>query len=133
MFRTSLKAIVGLCASEDGKLCATISEGGEGRIFDVLTFGELYVVHSCQTWQLTLENVDMTGILKLSYTPKACCWVHQPGAGQTLLAISDSDSPTIRIYDGRGDGKPLYELGKLHRAAVHLIAVKPYLPSLCPG
>jgi len=66
--------------------------------------------------------VDMINILKFPFTPKACCWVHQPGAGQTLLAVSDVASPTIRIYDGRGDGKPLYELDKLHRAPVHLIS-----------
>ena len=38
-YRTSLKAIVGLSASDDGKLLATVSEGGEGRVFDVVNFG----------------------------------------------------------------------------------------------
>lgn len=38
-YRASLKAIVGVCASEDGKLFATVSEGGEGRVFDVVNFG----------------------------------------------------------------------------------------------
>lgn len=65
----------------------------------------------------------MINILRFPFTPKACCWVHEPGAGQSLLAVSDVNSPTIRIYDGRGDGKPLYELTKLHRAPVHLMAV----------
>jgi len=64
----------------------------------------------------------MINILKFPFTPKTCCWVHQPGAGQTLLAVSDVASPTIRIYDGRGVGTPLYELDKLHRAPVHLIS-----------
>lgn len=40
-----------------------------------------------------------------------------------MLAVSDAASPTIRIYDGQGDGKPLCELDKLHRAPVHLMAV----------
>ncbi|KAK4687727.1 peptidylprolyl isomerase domain and WD repeat-containing protein 1, partial [Tremellales sp. Uapishka_1] len=101
-YRAALKAIVGVAASEDGKLYATVSEGGEGRVFDVVNF-------------------DMINILKLPFTPKAICWVHEPGAGQTLLAVSDTASPTIRIYDGRGDGKPLFELDKLHRAPVHLM------------
>jgi hypothetical protein len=65
----------------------------------------------------------MINILKFSFRPKTCCWIHEPGAGQTLLAVTDMDTPTIRIYDGRGDGKPLYELDKLHRAPVHLMAV----------
>lgn len=66
----------------------------------------------------------MINIFKFPFTPKACCWVHQHGAGQTLLAVSEVDSPMIRIYDGRGDGKPLFELGKIHRAPVHTIAVR---------
>ncbi|WVO12787.1 hypothetical protein L204_100395 [Cryptococcus depauperatus] len=101
-YRASLKTIVGTSVSDDGKLFATVSDGGEGRVFDVVNF-------------------DMINILKFSYTPKACCWVHKPGAGQSLLAVSDAASPAIRIYDGRGDGTPLYELGKLHRAPVHLM------------
>ncbi len=38
-FKTSLKAIVGVSSSDDGKLFATISESGEGRVFDVVNFG----------------------------------------------------------------------------------------------
>lgn len=38
-YRASLKPIVAVSASEDGKLFATVSEGGEGRIFDVVNFG----------------------------------------------------------------------------------------------
>jgi peptidylprolyl isomerase domain and WD repeat-containing protein 1 len=72
----------------------------------------------------------MINILKIPYTPKACCWVHEPSAGQTLLAVSDAETPTIRIYDGRGDGTPLFELDKLHRAPVHLIVVSAADPSL---
>jgi peptidylprolyl isomerase domain and WD repeat-containing protein 1 len=38
-YRASLKAIVGVAASDDGSVFATISEGGEGRVFDVVNFG----------------------------------------------------------------------------------------------
>lgn len=38
-YRASLKPIVAVSASDDGKLFATVSEGGEGRIFDVVNFG----------------------------------------------------------------------------------------------
>lgn len=68
-------------------------------------------------------GIDMINIFKFDYTPKTCCWVHEPGAGQTLLAVSDMATSTIRIYDGRGDGKPLHELSKIHRAPVHLMVV----------
>ena len=118
-YRASLKAIVGVTASDDGSLFATISEGGEGRVFDVVNFG---TSRSPVLEGNTTDLTDMINILKFPYTPKACCWIHMPGAGQTLLAVSDVDSSMIRIYDGRGDGKPLYELDKLHRAPVHLIA-----------
>lgn len=39
-YRTSLSSIVGVSASSDGKMFATISENGEGRVFDVVNFGE---------------------------------------------------------------------------------------------
>lgn len=40
-YRTSLKAIVAVAASEDGAMFATVSENGESRVFDVEGFGEL--------------------------------------------------------------------------------------------
>lgn len=43
-YRTSLKAIVAVAASEDGAMFATVSENGESRVFDVQGFGELPVV-----------------------------------------------------------------------------------------
>jgi len=36
---------------------------------------------------------------------------------------SDTASGAIRIYDGRGDGKPLETITSLHRSPVHLMAV----------
>lgn len=36
---------------------------------------------------------------------------------------SDFESSAIRVYDGRGDGTPLYTIDKLHKASVHLISV----------
>jgi peptidylprolyl isomerase domain and WD repeat-containing protein 1 len=75
----------------------------------------------------------MINILKFDYTPKAVCWVHQSGAGQTLLAVSDEHSPKIRIYDGRGDGQPLHTLERIHRAPVHVMTVRVSLRDLIRG
>ena len=36
---------------------------------------------------------------------------------------SEASSGVIRIYDGRGDGKPLVTIDKLHRAPVHVMTV----------
>ncbi|GMK55580.1 hypothetical protein CspeluHIS016_0206360 [Cutaneotrichosporon spelunceum] len=104
-FRTSLSSVVGLAVSDDGKMCATISANGEGRVFDIINF-------------------DMINILKFGFSPKAVCWVYAPGAAQALLAVSDEKSAAIRIYDGRGDGvTPLHVLDKMHRAPVHLMVL----------
>jgi peptidylprolyl isomerase domain and WD repeat-containing protein 1 len=40
-----------------------------------------------------------------------------------MNASSEQDSGVIRIYDGRGDGKPLETIERLHRAPVHLMTV----------
>ncbi|GAA5982897.1 hypothetical protein JCM11641_002620 [Rhodosporidiobolus odoratus] len=118
LYRTHLSPILHLGVSDDGKSLAALgadqggktAEGqevkGSAKIFDV-------------------ENFDMINILKLPYAPRVACWVHNKHDARTLLAISDYDSPIIRIYDGRGDGKPLYTLNKLHRDSVHLMMYNP--------
>lgn len=53
-YRASLKAIVGVSGSEDGSLFATISEGGEGRVFDVINFG----TRSLLTQAINLKGMD---------------------------------------------------------------------------
>jgi peptidylprolyl isomerase domain and WD repeat-containing protein 1 len=88
----------------------------------------------------------MINIIKLGYTPHACCWVHRRGQVEGLLAVlvirlprhprnlcflrSDSQSGTIRIYDGRGSSTPVETIEKLHRFPVHVMAVRPYTPHL---
>jgi len=47
--------------------------------------------------------------------------VHRRGQAQSILAISEHNSGTIRLYDGRGDGKPLETVETLHRFPVHLM------------
>ncbi len=39
-YRASLSPIVGVAASPDGRYFASISAGGEGRVFDVINVGE---------------------------------------------------------------------------------------------
>ncbi|KAK4704076.1 peptidylprolyl isomerase domain and WD repeat-containing protein 1, partial [Phenoliferia sp. Uapishka_3] len=114
-YRTHLGPILALGTSDDGRSLAclgadtggTAAGGGEvkgsAKIFDV-------------------ENFDMINIIKLPYLPRVCCWVHGRSDGRTLLAITDFDSSAIRIYDGRGDGNPLYTIDKLHRESVHLVS-----------
>ncbi|KAG1746021.1 uncharacterized protein EDB91DRAFT_1246145 [Suillus paluster] len=101
-FRAHTSPITGVSASADGQLFASISEDGSAKVFDVLNF-------------------DMINMLKLGFTPHACCWVHRRGQAQGLLAISEQGTGTIRLYDGRGNDKPLLTIEKLHRFPVHLM------------
>lgn len=39
-YRASLNSITAVSADHEGKVFATVSEGGEGRVFDVVNFGE---------------------------------------------------------------------------------------------
>ncbi|KAJ3976946.1 peptidyl-prolyl cis-trans isomerase [Lentinula raphanica] len=101
-YRAHLGAIIGVSASSDGQLLATVSEDGNAKIFDVVNF-------------------DMINIIKLGFTPHACCWVHNSNQGQGLLAVSDASSGVIRLYDGRGGDMPLETIENLHRFPVHVM------------
>ncbi|CAE6458326.1 unnamed protein product [Rhizoctonia solani] len=101
-YRAHLAPVIAATSSTDGTVAASVAEDGSVKVFDVINF-------------------DMINMIKLDYTPKTACWVHRRGQAQALLAISDEKSPTIRIYDGRGDGTPLQTISSLHRAPVHLM------------
>ncbi|GAA5871767.1 hypothetical protein JCM8547_008137 [Rhodosporidiobolus lusitaniae] len=118
LYRTHLSPILHLGVSDDGKSCAALGADQGGK-----TKEGLEVKGSAKVFDV--ENFDMINILKLPYVPRVCAWVHGKHDARTLLAISDFDSPTIRIYDGRGDGTPLFTVDKLHRSSVHLMAYNP--------
>ncbi|KAJ7600641.1 hypothetical protein C8J56DRAFT_1010469 [Mycena floridula] len=102
-YRAHLQPVVGVSASSDGQLFASVSEDGNAKVFDVVNF-------------------DMINIIKLGYVPHSCCWVHRRGLAQGLLAVADSTCGTIRLYDGRGGDTPLETIENLHRAPVHIMA-----------
>ncbi|ESK87163.1 peptidyl-prolyl cis-trans isomerase [Moniliophthora roreri MCA 2997] len=102
LYRAHLQPITGVSASADGQLFATVSEDGTAKVFDVVNF-------------------DMINIIKLGYTPHACCWVHGRGQAQGVLAVSDASSGIIRLYDGRGGDTPLETVHNLHRFPVHIM------------
>ncbi|TKA54510.1 hypothetical protein B0A53_03203 [Rhodotorula sp. CCFEE 5036] len=114
LYRTHLSPILAVPVSDDGKSCASLGADSGGR-----TAEGLEVKGSAKVFDV--ENFDMINILKLPYVPRAACWIHGRNEGRILLAISDFDSAAIRIYDGRGDGKPLHTLTALHRSSVHLM------------
>ncbi|KAH9172813.1 hypothetical protein EDB89DRAFT_1905910, partial [Lactarius sanguifluus] len=88
--RAHMSPILGISASTDGVLSASVAEEGSESF--------------------RLVNFDMINMIKL--TLKACCWVHRRGKAQGILAVyvlccSEQNSGTIRLYDGLGDGQPL--------------------------
>ncbi|KIJ54621.1 hypothetical protein M422DRAFT_153445 [Sphaerobolus stellatus SS14] len=101
-YRAHLAPIIAASASSDGTLFASIAEDGTCKVFDVINF-------------------DMINMINLDFKPLACCWVHRKGQAQGLLAISDAASGVIRVFDGRGEGRPLYVVDKLHRFPVHVM------------
>lgn len=40
----------------------------------------------------------MINIIKLGYTPHACCWVHRRGQAQALLAVFVSSLPEHLVF-----------------------------------
>ncbi|EJC97808.1 peptidyl-prolyl cis-trans isomerase [Fomitiporia mediterranea MF3/22] len=104
-YRAHLQQVTGVSASVDGTLFASISEDGTAKVFDVVNF-------------------DMINMIKLGFVPHCCCWVHGKGKAQALLAVSESNSGVIRIYDGRGDDKPLFVVDKVHRFPVHIMTAR---------
>jgi peptidylprolyl isomerase domain and WD repeat-containing protein 1 len=92
--------------SSDGLWLATCGKDRTLKIYDVINF-------------------DMTHILKLPYVPLDCEWVHRKGAARPLVAVSECESGTIRLYDGqiterddRGYAVPVNTFTSLHRSPV---------------
>ena len=51
------------------------------------------------------------------------CWVFRRGASLPLLAVSDENSHTVNIYDGRGEAQAaLHSLTNLHKSPVRVLA-----------
>jgi peptidylprolyl isomerase domain and WD repeat-containing protein 1 len=91
-YRAHMMPIVGVSASADGQLFASIAEDESAKVFDVVNFGSYQaslvgiVVASSDHCNQNV-HLDMINMLKLGFTPKACCWVHRRGQAQSILAV----------------------------------------------
>lgn len=72
--------------SVDGLLCCTISNDRSVKIYDVV-------------------NYDMMVMMHLPFVPGAVEWVYKQGAVKAKLAVSDRNSSLVHIYDARADSK----------------------------
>ncbi|ALC40753.1 CG3511, partial [Drosophila busckii] len=98
-FRSHLVPIKSLTTNASGTLLCSAATDQTAKVFDVVNF-------------------DMINIISLGYTPLCTEWISTPGDAVQALAITDSESNCIRIYDGQSGGEVLHTLDKLHSAPV---------------
>ncbi|OLN88480.1 Peptidyl-prolyl cis-trans isomerase cyp15 [Colletotrichum chlorophyti] len=103
-FKAHTDEITSVTVSQDGRSFATAGADKTIKIFDVITF-------------------DLLAMIKLSFTPRCACWVHNRGASLPLLAVSEDSSCSIHIFDGRGEKQdPIHTIKSLHRSPVAVMA-----------
>lgn len=67
---------------------------------------------------------DMINMLKLEFTPSTGEWIHPVSDPQHTLAVADSESPKIYLFDGHGTNTPLHVLDSIHTKPVTIIKVR---------
>ncbi|KAK2707823.1 hypothetical protein QYM36_015492 [Artemia franciscana] len=98
-FRAHLGSVQDLVADAGGKYLASVSSDKSLKVFDVVNF-------------------DMINMADLSFVPYKCEWIHKEGDALIVLAVSDSESPKIYVYDAQAMDMPLKVLEKLHMKPV---------------
>ncbi|KAG7164943.1 Peptidylprolyl isomerase domain and WD repeat-containing protein 1-like [Homarus americanus] len=101
-FRAHLGNVQHLAANTAGTRLVSISHDKSLKVFDV-------------------ENFDMINMMKLNFTPSTSEWIHPLSDPQHSLAVSDSTSPKIYIFDGHGTNTPLHILSSIHTKPVTII------------
>ncbi|XP_034119896.1 peptidylprolyl isomerase domain and WD repeat-containing protein 1 isoform X2 [Drosophila guanche] len=98
-FRSHLVPIKSLSTNASGTLLCSAATDQTAKVFDVVNF-------------------DMINIIRLGYTPQCTEWISAPGDAVQGLAITDSESNFIHIYDGQSGGQVLHTLENMHAAPV---------------
>ena len=86
-YRAHLSTIVGISASSDGQLFASVAEDGSAKVFNILDYGMHHSRHCALATHRMCSSIDMINMIKLGFTPLACCWVHKPGTAREVLAV----------------------------------------------
>eukprot|EP01104_Vermistella_antarctica_P017578 TRINITY_DN6243_c0_g1_i1.p1 TRINITY_DN6243_c0_g1~~TRINITY_DN6243_c0_g1_i1.p1 ORF type:complete len:636 (+),score=170.85 TRINITY_DN6243_c0_g1_i1:96-2003(+) len=103
-FRGHVEAIVSMACSADGLYLASASVDKTVKVYDVVNF-------------------DMINMFELDYVPSAVEWIFKSGTARPVFACTDSESPSIRIYDAKNtDNTCMVTLDSVHGAPVSLIA-----------
>lgn len=119
-YKAHLNPIINVAASHDGVYFATIAAGSGETGMSAGSGASMGIKGGLKVFDVV--NFDMINMIALDYVPKAICWVHRRGQAQALIACTDADSPLIRIYDGRGDGKPLLTVSHVHAKPVTVMS-----------
>jgi len=104
-FRAHLGNINDVAVNVTGSLLATCGADKAVKVFDVVNF-------------------DMINMLKLDYVPSCASWIHKAGDPIPELAVGDTESALIRVYDGKGSSEPITSL-KIHSKSVSCISFSP--------
>nr|XP_018904781.1 PREDICTED: peptidylprolyl isomerase domain and WD repeat-containing protein 1 [Bemisia tabaci] len=105
-FRGHLGAITDMAVNYNGTLFCSVATDKAIKIFDVINF-------------------DMINMIKIDFVPQCAEWTHSLGDPVFTLAVADSESNKIYIYDGRGCNTPLHVFEKLHTKPVNIIKYNP--------
>ena len=60
----------------------------------------------------------MINWIKIKFVPYKCIWIHSHGDPIQAIAVSDSETPRIYVYDSAGKSSPLKILDSLHMSPV---------------
>ncbi|KAH7815323.1 putative peptidylprolyl isomerase domain and wd repeat-containing protein 1 [Monocercomonoides exilis] len=106
-FKAHLGPITGLSCSSNGATLVSCSTDKTLKIFDVTSF-------------------DMINIIELDFVPSTCCMITKPRDAHSLVAVADSSSSFIYVYDAKGDDTPLQTFSTAH---IHSVTHMCFLPS----
>lgn len=105
-FRAHLSPISQLCVNVTGSLLCTVSSDKAIKVFDVINF-------------------DMINIIQLGYVPACVGWIHRAGDPVAQLAVAETDTNRIDVFDGKGGSEPIKSLDNIHMKPVSIILYCP--------
>lgn len=125
-FRSHLGAVTALASNCKGSLLCSVSNDKSLKVFDVINFGKYILYNFLIVYQFKyIFFSDMINMMRFDYIPNCAEWIHSSGDAISTLAISDSASNKIYIYDGQGQNTPLHVFEKLHTKPVVTMKYNP--------